>query len=267
MEAKDREARTLDRERWRLLLRLRRWLEGPMVALGFVWLALLVWELVRGAGRGLELLGTAIWAVFVLDFVLRFALAPKKGVFLRHEWLTAVSLFLPALRVFRALRAVRALRAARAVRGVRLVRVVTSLNRGMRSLGRTMQRRGAGYVAALALLVTLGGAAGMLAFERDPGGGGLEDYWEALWWTAMLLTTIGSEYWPRTPEGRALALALSLFSIGIVGYVTAALASFFVGRDAESKEGEVAGEAALRSLRDEVAALREEIRALRDRAG
>lgn len=238
-----------------------------MVALGFVWLGLLVWELVRGAARPLELLGNAIWAVFVLDFAVRVLLAPRKGVYLRHNWLTAVSLFLPALRVFGVVRAVRALRAARAVRGVRLVRVLTSLNRGMRSLGRTMRRRGAGYVAALAVLVTLGGAAGMFAFERLPGGEGLDDYWEALWWTAMLLTTIGSEYWPRTPEGRTLALALSLFSIGIVGYVTAALASFFVGRDAESKEGEVAGEPALRALRDEVAALREEIRALRGREG
>lgn len=265
MDAKSPEARTLDRERWRLLLRLRRWLEGPMVALGFVWLGLLVWELVRGAGRPAVLLGNAIWAVFVLDFAVRLALAPRKRVYLRHEWLTAISLFIPALRVFRVFRAVRVLRAARAVRGVRLVRVVTSLNRGMRALGRTMQRRGAGYVAALALLVTLGGAAGMYALERLPGGGGLDDYWDALWWTAMLLTTIGSEYWPRTAEGRTLTVALSLFSIGIVGYVTAALASFFVGRDAESKHGEVAGDAALRALRDEVAALREEIRALRDR--
>lgn len=49
----------------------------------------------------------------------------------------------------------------------------------------------------------------------------------------MLLTTIGSDYWPRTVEGKLLTLGLSLYALGILGYVAASLASFFVGRDVE----------------------------------
>ena len=51
----------------------------------------------------------------------------------------------------------------------------------------------------------------------------------------MLLTTIGSEYWPQTPEGRLLTFLLSLYSLGILGYITATLASFFVEKDLSRK--------------------------------
>ncbi len=92
--------------------------------------------------------------------------------------------------------------------------------------------------AALAVLVALLGAGGMLAFEpASEVEGGFASYGEALWWTAMLLTTMGSEFWPRTAEGRVLCFLLSLYGFAVFGYITAAFASFFVGRDAERREG------------------------------
>lgn len=51
----------------------------------------------------------------------------------------------------------------------------------------------------------------MYAFEREVAAeNGLDTNGEALWWTAMLLASIGSEYWPQTPEGLMLCLLLSL---------------------------------------------------------
>ena len=101
----------------------------------------------------------------------------------------------------------------------------------------------------------------MYAFENDSPGGP-SSYGEAVWWTAMVMTTMGSQYWPQTAEGRVLCVFLALYAFGVFGYVTAALATFFVGRDAENDEGELAGVKQLAALRDEVRALREEIRAL-----
>jgi voltage-gated potassium channel len=248
-------------ERWETLRALEAWLERPMLALSFAWLALFVVEFTRGLSPALERAGTAIWAAFVLDFALRFALAPDKGAYVRSNWLTALSLLVPALRVFRALRAVRVLRAARAARGLRLVKVVGTLNRGVRALGRSFGRRGAGYVAAITAVVALAGAAGMYAFERDVPGSGLTSYGGALWWTAMTLTTMGSDYFPRSAEGRALCLALAVFGFAVFGYLTASLATFFVGRDAADPGAEVAGQDALDALRAEIAALRAEVRA------
>ena len=139
-----------------------------------------------------------------------------------------------------------------------MLRVVSSLNRSMRALGASLSRRGFGYVIALTVLVMFTGAAGMYAFEKVAPGG-MQSYGEALWWTVMLLTTMGSEYWPQTVEGRVLCVFLALYAFAVFGYVTATLATFFIGRDAEHDEAELAGTKQLAVLRDEITALREEM--------
>lgn len=262
-EADDRDDGLLNAERQGLLRQVEDWLETPMIVLGLIWLALLVVELIWGLPRLLELLSTAIWVIFIVDFVVRLTLAPHRLRFLRENWLTAVSLTLPALRLLKVFRTARLLQATRATRGVRLVRVVSSANRGMRALGASMSRRGLGYVVAASFVVLVAGSAGMYGFERDAPETGIHSFGDALWWTAMLMTTIGSDYWPRTPEGRLLCLLLAAFSIAILGYVTASLATFFIGRDAQSPDGEIAGEQALIAVQRELAALRADIRALR----
>lgn len=248
-------------ERKDVLRQLQGWLETPMLVLAFVWLALLVLELVWGEGFWFEVIGTAIWAVFLLSFAVELTLAPDKAAYLKGNWLTVISLIVPALRVFRAYRVVRVLRLARAGRGLRLVRVITSLNRGVRALGASLSRRGFGYAVVVTLIVTFAGAAGMHAFEKDQPGG-LTSYGEALWWTAMTMTTMGSQYWPQSGEGRILCLLLALYAFAVFGYVTATLATFFVGRDAENADAELAGAKQIALLSDEVRALREDIRAL-----
>ncbi|WP_443190454.1 ion transporter [Pseudomonas indica] len=252
----------VERQRWRLLRQVEDWLETPMILLGFVWLALTVVELVRGISPLLEALNRWIWALFVVDFLLRFSLAPRKLSYLRRNVLTAVALLLPALRTLRVLRVFRVLRATR---GVTLVRILSSTNRGMSALRQAMRRRGVGYVFSLTLLVILVGAAGMYAFERDSAGFG--SYGEALWWTAMLITSLGSEAWPHTGEGRVLCFILALYGFTVFGYVTATLASFFVDRDAADKQSATAGQASIESLQEEIRRLREDIRRLNDPSG
>jgi voltage-gated potassium channel len=76
----------------------------------------------------------------------------------------------------------------------------------------------------LTVVVTFGGAAGMFAAEK--GTAGFENYGAALYWTAMRVITAGSEAWPVTSEGRALAFILAVFGYAVFGYVTATLATF-----------------------------------------
>ena len=245
------------RFRWRLLHDLDEWLTLPMVLLSLAWLGIVVWELVSGTSALLETLGTAIWIVFIAEFAVRFSLAPEKLPFLRSNWLTIIALAVPALRLFRALSI---LRAARALRGLRLVRIIGTANRGMNALRASLARRGFGYVVGLTMLVVFLGAAGMLSFEsaREVEGG-FTDYWDALWWTGMLVTSIGSEFWPQTTEGRLLTLLLSLYGLGVLGYITATLASFFVGRDAQKPSGPFASSAEIEKLLREVRALGAEL--------
>jgi len=235
---------TLSRERNKLLVSLNKLLEGPMIFLGFVWLILLVVELIWGLSTQFQYLSFGIWIIFIFDFILKFILAPVKSTYLKKNWLTAISLVVPALRIFRIFRILRLLR------GVRLIKIVSSVNRSMRSLGATMRRRGFAYVLLLAVAVCLAGAAGMYAIEKpNPG---FQNYWSAVWWTAMRIITAGSEYWPLTTEGRVLAFLLAVFGYAIFGYVTATLATFFIGRDAEEKDAPVAGSKEIAELKTEL---------------
>lgn len=210
-----------------------------------------------GESQLLGVFGTAIWVVFLFEFALRPAVAPAKGAFLRSNWITVIALAAPAIRLVRALRI---LRAARAARGLRFVRIVGTANRGMNALRRSLGRRGLGYVLAATAPVALLGAGGMLAFEPAAEiEGGFNGYADAPWWTAMLLTTMGSDFWPRSGEGRLLCFLLSLYGFAVFGYITASFASFFVGQEAGAKDGEVAGASDLSALRQEIALLREDL--------
>ena len=233
----------LHNARWELLEHINSLTDKGMMALAFVWLILLVVDLTSGLNRPLQVISNAIWIIFIIDFVIEFIIAPSKQQYLRRNWLTALSLALPALRLLRVLRIFRVLNAVRAVRTVSFLRLITSLNRGMRTVGNAFGRRNIGYLLVITVIVTFVGAAGMAYFEspqaiRAAGyaedaalHGGLATYSDAIWWTFMLMTTIGSDYWPVTIEGRILCWILSVYALAIFGYITAAFASYFIGID------------------------------------
>ena len=245
-------------ERKKLLKSIEKVLEGPMIFLGFVWLVLLVIELIWGLLKSLEYASVTIWIIFIIDFIIKLILAPAKVVFLKKNWLTAISLIIPALRVFRLFRFVRLLRG---LRGIRLLRIISSLNRSMKSLAATMKRRAFSYVCMITLIVIFAGAAGMYAFESR--NEGFDSYSMALWWTAMRVITAGNEYNPLTPEGRGLAFLIAVFGYTIFGYVTATFATFFIGRDAEEHNTPIVGAKDISELQQEIMALKKSIEDLK----
>lgn len=153
--------KAIERERFEVLRQLEDWLEVPLLLLGFAWLALLVIDFIYGLTPALETASTIIWVLFIADFFVKLILAPRKLSYLRSNWLTALALLVPALRVLRIARLLRLARAARAARSLRLFRMLTSLNRGMRALRASLRRRGVAYVTLLTLIVAFVGAAGM----------------------------------------------------------------------------------------------------------
>jgi voltage-gated potassium channel len=104
----------------------------------------------------------------------------------------------------------------------------------------------------------------MLAFEpAQEVEGGFSSYPEALWWTSMIIATMGSHFWPQTVEGRILCFLLAVYGFTVFGYITASFASFFVGRDAATLDAGLLGAADVADLRREIAALTDELRAQR----
>ncbi len=250
-------------ERFELLEHLQTMLEPVMVGLGLVFLVLLLVDYadaVRSvtARAWLDRAFVIIWIIFLADFAIRFVVAPSKLRFLQRNWLGALSLALPFLRPLRALRAVRA------VRSLRLVRLLGGVNRGMRVLRQVSGGRRLAYVGTLTILVTLTGAVGVLFFDRNAEGATIRSFGDALWWAAAMVTTINNEKYAVSPEARVIAILIRVFAVSVFGFVTASIASYLVGREAEERAGTGDSNAAgLAALREDLAAARLEITLLR----
>ena len=240
-----------------VLKTLSRKLERPMLILSFVWFLVIITELVNGMTPLLLSLGTVLWAMFVLYFGVRVAIASNRATVLRRNWLFILAILVPVMRFIPFLQTLPLARALTATFGIQVVWMFASADQGMRSLRRAMGRRGTGYALIFAVVVVVAGAAGMLYFERDsPGPEGIHSYPKALWWVAMQITNIGSGYQPVTVGGLVLCLAISVFAVAIFGYLTAIFAAFFIGRDAEDPKSAIPNQTSIRQLSGEVALLR-----------
>ena len=258
---KEIEKEELSKERDTLLEQIEGLLEFPMIILGIVWLILTIIDLTKGLNPTLSTINNVVWGIFIVDFLLKFIIAPKKIPFLKNNVISMISLAVPALRVLRIARALRLVNMLKFGRGFSLVRIFGTVNRGMRTLSKTMERRAFGFVFMLTIIVWLIGGAGMYAFEKDQPHG-LNTIGYSLWWTAMLLTQIASDYWPRTPEGRILCFVVGVYGFAVLGYFTASLATIFLGLDAKSDDSDIASDKHLKQLNEEVQQLRSEVRDL-----
>jgi len=246
-------------ERFELLENVQSILEPAMTALGFCFLVLLLLEYTSSgmSSRNQAWLGTAlqvIWVIFLIDFILRFLIAPAKGEFLRQNWFAALSLGLPFLRPFRAFRAVRVLRS------MSLVRLLGGINRGIRVLRTITRGRQFAYVGALTVLVTIASAVGVLYFDRDIADAPIQTFGDALWWSAAMVTTINNEKYVVSTEARIIAILIRVFAVSVFGFITASIATYLIG-STEATGAKAEGDAA---LREEIAALRHELALVRE---
>lgn len=247
-------AHASDTGRAHLTRRLRHWLEKPMLVLSFAWVGLVIVQMVNPTLPYINQASNLIWGIFIVDFVTRLLIAPNKLIFLKNNWLIGVSLVLPALRMFRIFWVMRL------STGARFIRLSAAVNRSMRALVASLGHRGFGYVVLLTIIMTFVGAAGMFAFERGPNGAPyFHGYSDALWWTAMIMTTMGSAYWPQTVNGRLLCLGLAIYAFAVFGYVTATIATFFIDTSPAKKAPAQPAPA----TSEQVQALQEELHALR----
>lgn len=248
-------------ERAELLDHVQALLEPLMVVLGVAFLLLLAidyggWLNGTGWEGAVSTALDLIWVVFLLDFLLRFWIAPAKRQFLRSNWLGALSVALPFLRPLRAFRALRALRAARATRSLSLIRLLGGVNRGLRLLRRVAASNQALLIGGMIVLVVMSGAVGIWYFDQGEPGSPIRTFGDALWWSAALVTTMNSEKFAVSPEARVIGILIRIFGLSIFGYITATIASYLIGKNASDASDRDVLARQIRALRDEVAELR-----------
>lgn len=224
--------------------------EWPLTAIALAFLAVYAWEVIadlHGAERaGTELAMNAMWAVFIVDYLVRLALAPQRGRwFVRHLFDLAV-VALPVLRPLRL---------------VRLIALIGVLHRGA---GTALRGRITAYTAGGVTLLVVVSSLAVLDAERGEPGTPITTFGQAVWWSLVTITTIGyGDLAPVTAVGRCAAVLLMIGGVALAGVVTATLASWIVSLVAEENaEQEAATRAQVDALQQQVAALSERVELL-----
>jgi voltage-gated potassium channel len=157
--------------------------------------------------------------IFVVDLVVRLALADERLRYLVRHWYDLLVIVLPLLRPLRLLR---------------LIPLLSVLNRRAQT---GLRGRVAIYVAGGASLLAFVAALAVLDVERSSPDANISDFGDAIWWAVTTMTTVGyGDHYPVTSVGRVVAFGLMLGGIALLGTVTATLASWLVETVAAEKE-------------------------------
>jgi voltage-gated potassium channel len=80
----------------------------------------------------------------------------------------------------------------------------------------------------------------VLLFEENAKGSNIHSYPDALWWAIVTVTTVGyGDRFPVTEGGRAVAVVLMLVGIGLIGVLTATVASVFIKEHTDANREEI----------------------------
>jgi voltage-gated potassium channel len=212
----------------------------PMTALAFLMIPVLLIPLIRplhgSVAASFDAVDYVIWALFAVDYGVRFGLAPDRLRFARTHVFDLAVVVLPFLRPLRALRALRGLGGLRALRLLQASRLAAFLGTGFGHARSIIRRRGLHYVAGLVIAIMFVAAGLEVAFEAHARGSTIHSYGGALWWAVVTVTSVGyGDQYPVTVAGRAVAVVLMITGIALFGVVAASIASYFVEQDQDRR--------------------------------
>lgn len=201
----------------------------PMAVIGLGWLGCVIAVLSLNLhGAAPDVLVTTLfilWVVVFVEYIVRlFAVDDRKGY-------VSARLVEPAVVVVPAFQYLRLFGLDRVT--VVVLEVVLRIRAILvhRGLLRVL-------IAATGLLFL--GAWLEVLFETNAKGSNIHTYGDSLWWAIVTVTTVGyGDRYPVTLGGRLVAVVLMLVGIGLLGVLTASVASFFVAEHADDNKAEL----------------------------
>lgn len=198
--------------------RLERVLRLPMAALGVAWAVLGIIVLTTDSkGLAPEALVTAlfvIWFIIVVECLIRYVAVPDRRQYFSDRRIEPTMIVVPAFQVWR-LAGVERMTVLQQEGAERVLAILRH-----RSLFRVL-------LAVVGLLFL--GAWLVMLFESHAPGSNIHGYKDALWWGVVTVTTVGyGDRFPVSDGGRLVAVVLMMVGIGLIGVLTATVASFFM---------------------------------------
>jgi voltage-gated potassium channel len=190
----------------------------PLLLLGIAWLVVaitVVTAKVDGT-TSVSLVATlfALWVILLAEYLVRLVITPDTKGYLKRRWVEPVTVVLPPLQGWHLIGIERMTLLVREAQ----LRLVFILNH--HSLFRVL-------IAATGTLFL--GAWLVLLFEENTPGSNIHSYPNALWWAIVTVTTVGyGDRFPVSEGGRFVASVLMLVGIGLIGVLTATVASVFM---------------------------------------
>ncbi len=204
-------------EREELAERIADRLDVPITAGGVVFLLLVLAETISDpegvVGTVFSITSWVLWALFVVEFLLRLVVAPSTWTFVKRNWWQVFFLAVPALRFVRALRVLRA---------ARVGRVLGSAVRSSRTAGRKLSSRLAA-LGVVTIVIVL--ASSQLLFELGDYG----SYADALD-DAALATIAGEPFFPEHSALRVVQIVVVSYSVVVFAALAGTVGAFLLER-------------------------------------
>ncbi|MHA5047401.1 potassium channel family protein [Streptomyces sp. SD15] len=151
------------------------------------------------------------WALFAVDYAVRWRLSGQRLRFVRTHWLDTLVLALPLLRP---------------------LRIVKLYDAVQRRHGQPRFSLHARVITYATLSVTLLGFAGALAVyqvEHAAPNATILTFGDSVWWTCSTLATVGyGDVTPVTRWGRVIAVGLMACGLALLGAVTGSFSSWLL---------------------------------------
>jgi len=199
--------------------RSTRWEQRTEIPLALASLVFLASYAVRVLAPGLHdawqdlclaLLFTA-WALFAVDYAVRWRLSGQRLRFVRTHLLDTLVLVLPQLRP------------------LRIVKVYETVQRRHGKPHLALHARVIVYAGLSAALLGFSGALAVFQQERGAPHATMRTFGDALWWTCETFSTVGyGDVVPVTPLGRLIAVGMMAIGLALLGAVTGTFASWLL---------------------------------------
>ncbi len=161
----------------------------------------------------------AAWAVFAVDYAVRWRLSGRRLRFVHTHLLDTVVLILPLLRP------------------LRMVRVYEAVLRRRGEPRLALHARVIVYAGLSAALLGFAGALAVYQQERGAPGATMRSFGDAVWWTCSTLATVGyGDITPVTPVGRLIAVGIMAVGLALLGAVTGTFASWLLQAFAHDRD-------------------------------